>query len=174
MRHAFRSTGLTCPVCDAALGESALPWTSWVCASCGGVWLPSETSFVVMMKHGGLDATTRAHVAELLDALAARASSARVPGRGPKACPQCTAPLFPLDAAHVALDFCPAHGTWFDAGEVAEYLRSGAFDASSVGFARLREIISAGLSALRRLVSSPVPCQVCLRTQGHELGCPHA
>src|SRR5262245_59529582 len=113
----YRGIELTCPVCATSLVavvKTTLPIHG--CESCGGAWLGSVAAVRVMQGASG----------EVEDEAVAAARSIRVsrpplahePNQ-PCACPQCGLVMTSMRAGNVELEMCPAHGTWFDADEVA-------------------------------------------------------
>lgn len=118
-----------CPACGLELfGGAALGSTIFGCGGCGGVWLDIAACQRVATAPGAPDAREAA-------GLARRAQlNAPNPGRDapvPRACPVCTNAMSMTRAPRLpfGLDACAAHGTWFDAGELAEVIRVSNYKA---------------------------------------------
>jgi len=105
----------SCPRCGTAgmfparAGELLLQG----CGACGGVWMDDASS-------RRLVAQPSERAAELAS-LAAKNAKQPVSAEGPLLCPVCDEALGHHDFpnAHLRLDVCDAHGTWFDRGELA-------------------------------------------------------
>lgn len=67
---------------------------------------------------GRSDGTSDALVAATERVATTSSGSPCVPEGSARACPMCASALFPLTLAGVAVETCPAHGTWFDKDEV--------------------------------------------------------
>lgn len=108
-----------CPRCNGVLWGRALPaGTGHACGTCGGVWL---------------DNAAAARMTEVLcsDTLAHADAGARLAQhapdtRGALACPSCGATLerTTVGQTRVEIDFCRAHGTWFDRDELGRVAQS--------------------------------------------------
>ncbi len=87
------------------------------CGACGGVWLDTASATRVA---DGLD--------ERLSAVAHRAAEGVVVASpvngGLLACPICSKGLAVTHVAHVELDVCAEHGTWFDRLELQHVARA--------------------------------------------------
>ena len=103
-----------CPGCGAGLAlvpETHVP--VYQCAACGGAWLGSDAAVHVMQGEG--DALDAELVAVSKHATGSASSSS---ANGARACPACGAAMSPLDIAGTRVEFCSAHGTWFDRNEI--------------------------------------------------------
>ena len=110
----YRDDHATCPSCDAALTATT---TRWACEQCGGA-LVMATSLHDMLHE--LDAAdVRSLDARLLDATS--------PARR---CPCCAQQMTAHLLHDVLVDRCPAHGVWFDHGELETVLVNAASRAA--------------------------------------------
>ncbi|MCC6215868.1 MAG: zf-TFIIB domain-containing protein [Polyangiaceae bacterium] len=102
-----------CPRCGVGLlvGQVAGA-TLHGCGRCGGIFV--DTAVAHRIANAGDPA------ALALADQAARAATSAVDVRAPVACPACQAPCGRelVACAGVEVDACPAHGTWFDRGEL--------------------------------------------------------
>jgi Zn-finger nucleic acid-binding protein len=106
--------GAPCPRCKVSLfeGEAHNHKLSG-CGVCGGIFLDNEGSTRITRAHDSI-------IANLAERAKDRALANSVDTR-PKnlPCPHCSSPMQRVLARGVAeIDFCAAHGTWFDRGEV--------------------------------------------------------
>ncbi len=98
---------MACPGCRASLN-----WVVWldvgrfVCKGCDGVWMPHDQLGELGRKLGIRISVT---------------SSDHTPRDAPRACPQCGDAMGEHGDA-VRIDVCPAHGTFYDRGELAAIL----------------------------------------------------
>jgi Zn-finger nucleic acid-binding protein len=110
-----------CPRCGTAM-ISARSHSAQMfgCAGCGGIWLDNACSRRVIESLCGDTLNKASSLAQFAQRSADRA--ARI------ACPSCTAPLerWTVAEANVEIDFCAAHGTWFDRDELATVARAHA------------------------------------------------
>ncbi len=86
------------------------------CGICGGIWLDNVSAQRAVAKFD-----------EAVTDLAVRVSSnaqARVDIRPHVKCADCRTAMTRTQRAGVEIDYCTAHGTWFDAGELDTMLRS--------------------------------------------------
>lgn len=81
------------------------------CGRCGGVWVERAHAMTLF------DERTGAGVAAELASMADRIEPPRRPETA-RRCVECDAPLARRALYGVAIDVCPAHGIWFDRGEV--------------------------------------------------------
>lgn len=126
--------GLRCPRCGGALADAGYARDPVrVCQPCGGVWL----------EPAAIERLTRERDDDLVNAarLAVGAFAPRTRDRRPfLGCPFCARLLErrPLGELGEAYDVCPAHGTFFDHGELRTFVeaetarRAGAVDADDV------------------------------------------
>lgn len=108
----------TCPACGAGLTRAHPVYGVYACGACGGMWTDHGASLALR----AADADPAfAHIARQLDE--------GVRGAGPsnraRQCPECAATLAPTVLFGVTLDYCQAHGTFFDRGEVAKVREAG-------------------------------------------------
>jgi len=106
---------MDCPRCFIALieGELSNELIAHGCRGCGGVWLSNEASQRVIAGMGQ----------QAFERLRAHSKAARHQIDTKKAgllCPRCRQMLAQTTVAdaHLEVDVCGAHGTWFDRGEV--------------------------------------------------------
>ena len=103
---------LRCPRCGAALAPFEVPrGEAQGCEACGGVWV-DDRAFAAL-RQGMED-----EVVGIADALDSAPHSRRAEGLAPVRCPICGRELTATEVSHVRLDFCAAHGTWFDHEDV--------------------------------------------------------
>lgn len=112
---------LLCPRCriDLHVGQAAGAVLHG-CGACGGIWADMQTSHRLCE---ALDGDTRA----LVDS--AERHAAHVPDTAQAiACPVCAQALARtrIQNAGVDLDYCAAHGTWFDRGELGKIAQATA------------------------------------------------
>lgn len=104
---------MTCPRCSTLLGlVRQRDFTLQGCTSCGGVWLNSVDAQRFAMAPPA-DVVERAAQAQAM-------APNSPPLAGPINCPICAQSLsrHRVERAGVEVDFCAAHGTWFDGGEL--------------------------------------------------------
>lgn len=120
---------LRCPSCRLELHAAAVPGGGVsLCHGCAGAWL--DTAHSIGLTRGIVSADfKRAMVraeAEAIRIGEAAAGYRAANGRAAPAddatrlCAECDAPLSraTVKESQIATDACPAHGTWFDAGEL--------------------------------------------------------
>ena len=78
------------------------------CDACGGAWVADEVLVPLLEE--------RANTLIELEWKPRAADAVRT-------CPTCTEPMQHVTLGSVALDRCPPHGVWFDAGELAAALK---------------------------------------------------
>jgi Zn-finger nucleic acid-binding protein len=110
-------TTLPCPRCSVFLYRAAVADVFLAgCGSCGGIWIDSKSVRV---------ATSRvdARIGQLAGTAASNAKRS-ADTRPLVPCPVCKRTLerVELQRAGVAVDFCAAHGTWFDRSELGRVL----------------------------------------------------
>lgn len=100
-----------CPRCATTLFFGDANGTALLgCGLCGGLWLDNASAQRVMSRYD-----------DAVRELASRATTnatARPDVRAPVSCAECGGAMQRKRVADVELDLCPAHGTWFDAGEL--------------------------------------------------------
>jgi Zn-finger nucleic acid-binding protein len=106
----------TCPDCDVALDPYG---TRLTCARCHGT-LVSEAELVELLRTFDAD-----HPRAIRWPVVERRSDRR--------CPRCPAMMDGMRMEGIVVERCPAHGVWFDHGELARVL---APDADEEEFAR--------------------------------------
>jgi Zn-finger nucleic acid-binding protein len=105
---------LACPRCGEKLFSGAAHDVAMLgCGLCGGIWLDNASAQRVMQ-----------HVDEAVVELAGRAAANAVKRpdvREIVKCPACSNAMERkrVTTSNIAIDLCHAHGTWFDAGELA-------------------------------------------------------
>jgi Zn-finger nucleic acid-binding protein len=107
---------LACLRCGTSMRETNLDgMTVSQCASCGGAWVPSQTTSL-LRRRSSEDMRRAVAVGEMM-ALAR-------PPRAPLHCPDCKTPMETVGMAETvhAVDVCHAHGTWFDRTELAAFM----------------------------------------------------
>lgn len=104
---------LPCPRCRAALFEGNAHGTKLLgCGICGGIFLDNEASTRITKAKDAVIA----RVAERVRDRAVAPMDTRAENLP---CPSCRAPMRHVyTRGYVEVDFCSAHGTWFDRGEV--------------------------------------------------------
>jgi Zn-finger nucleic acid-binding protein len=113
-------TGPACPRCGNALFQGTVGRIhAFGCGACGGVWLDNTTSTTILRRFDD-DAST---LAAMVDGTAKSKEPVSPFARAAFGCPVCNAPLEATRHADWTLDFCAAHGTFFDRGELALVLR---------------------------------------------------
>jgi Zn-finger nucleic acid-binding protein len=100
-----------CPACRTALVRAHPSHGVFVCQTCGGVF--ADLSASNALRNAAEPAIVA--VAHTAAQQARFAVPADVRGR---ACPACQAMLAQTTFAGVSIDYCAAHGTWFDRGEI--------------------------------------------------------
>jgi Zn-finger nucleic acid-binding protein len=143
---------LRCPRCATGMPERRIgPGVAAGCRSCGGLWL--DTAIV--------DRLRAARDEELESALRKPFGVVLVMGPTPNrtariSCPECAGPMRWVeipDSPH-GVDVCDAHGTWFDARELAAFLESEA--AARAGEVTTDDLQSAGVGGFfARLFRTP-------------------
>lgn len=109
---------LGCPRCGAALAKFEVPrGEAHGCEACGGVWVDDQA--FAALRQGMED-----EVVGIADALESVPHSRRAEGLGPVKCPICRRELTATEVSSVRLDFCLAHGTWFDHEDVEAIARA--------------------------------------------------
>lgn len=109
---------LSCPACAEALTSAvAWPLTVSACEACGAIWLSNSAA----------QAALRAHQPNLLRLAVRLADEAHAPSRDAgeaRPCAECRVPMqvTPMWNERVTIDVCPAHGTFFDPGELKKVL----------------------------------------------------
>ena len=105
----YREGGLVCPACNAPLSRVQGQWNLDVdcCVDCKGVWVSEETlaELYRQMWNGY-------HPHWL----------PRLTHESPRACPRCNRLMKPSLIEIVEIERCPAHGIWFDSGELQQAL----------------------------------------------------
>lgn len=96
---------MNCPKCQVPLRQAGY---TFACARCGGAWV-KDNVVVPMLEE-------RASSLVELDWQPRPVDSIR-------ACPECGTAMQTVSLGSVALDRCPSHGVWFDAGELASALK---------------------------------------------------
>ncbi|MCB9561124.1 MAG: zf-TFIIB domain-containing protein [Kofleriaceae bacterium] len=72
------------------------------------------------------------------------------------ACPECGHAMRSLRTPSLVFDRCPAHGLWFDAGELATFLRlAGATGGPALDDEAVLAVVTKHLGAARRRASQP-------------------
>ena len=132
------SGALVCPVCRTPLTELAADGTSIflpVCSQCGGTWLDIPRSQRVV--RGLISETEKALAAHAAKAAASAGTASYRDAASRETdlrlCADCSAPLKAVLVKEigVTLDACSAHGTWFDAEELAAVAQSFALKAAA-------------------------------------------
>ncbi|HTE51714.1 MAG TPA: zf-TFIIB domain-containing protein [Kofleriaceae bacterium] len=119
MSSPYRATPqLGCPRCRAFLDQrSAGQLRVLGCAPCRGMWLAHEsvTRFLVASDE-------ELETVSLADTGTFRPEPTMLVH--PRLCPRCVRPMKreSLSRARVTVDLCPAHGMWFDAGELRAFV----------------------------------------------------
>lgn len=88
------------------------------CGLCGGLWLDNAATTTVLERFD-LDASK---VARLIDAKAQKQTPTSPFAPIGQGCPICKEPLASTKYNEVTLDYCAAHGTFFDRGELQRVL----------------------------------------------------
>lgn len=101
-----------CPRCRGQLVSFTVPeGTALGCSTCGGVWVDDHA--FTALRQGMED-----DVVGVAAALRARQRSPEPDRRDIIRCPVCSRELIATDISTVRVDFCTAHGTWLDHGDV--------------------------------------------------------
>ncbi len=110
----YRSENLTCPICNRLLDEAPASLPVSGCAIRGGAWLGPDAA--VHLLRDEVDEVS----SEIIDVTEriSQQTLPRVHAEGDRPCARCGQIMHRIDAGHVRLDCCPAHGTWFDREEV--------------------------------------------------------
>jgi Zn-finger nucleic acid-binding protein len=111
----------SCPRCREALTPAApAPTMARACERCGGVFATNEASRRIV-----------ASLDRALLEVGFAASRGKPRPRGPETalgltCPECLVSMqrIRVESAACMIDACPAHGTWFDAGELEDVMRA--------------------------------------------------
>lgn len=107
------------------------------CGSCGGIWVDNASAQNLMKAPDT--------VFEDLATRCAAGARSRTKHTKTPVCAQCRIPLDPVENGRLELDVCAAHGTWFDAFELAALIRM---------LLRPKDAVPAGVAA-------PVACVGC-------------
>ena len=126
----------TCPRCrETLLDVDGVPAVKW-CERCGGVFADAEASRRIMSTFDRtlLEVGFQAGLGKPRDASTRR----------PITCPEClvTMHVVRVESAACEVDACPAHGTWFDAGELEDVMRAFTSARRSVGLPPTRAPIA--------------------------------
>jgi len=102
-----------CPRCQVALFAVRANYvTVQGCGVCGGIWLDNAGTIAITK-------TVDPQIAVLASRAEKNAALRVSPGGQRLDCPICGKQMQRVNASHLAeLDVCPAHGTWFDPGEL--------------------------------------------------------
>ncbi|MBV8760013.1 MAG: zf-TFIIB domain-containing protein [Deltaproteobacteria bacterium] len=96
---------MNCPRDNTPLRQAGY---THACDACGGAWVVDEVLVPLLEE--------RANALIELEWKPRHADEIR-------ACPACASPMQTVALGSVALDRCPPHGVWFDAGELAAALK---------------------------------------------------
>lgn len=102
--------------------------------ACGGVWTDTAAS-------RRITTTVDRELVGIAKQAAMRAAESEPPGAPAEVeriCPVCQKPLACVRSGHVAVDLCPAHGTWFDRDELGRLARNLEYERLSVEPSRSR------------------------------------
>jgi Zn-finger nucleic acid-binding protein len=103
---------LACPQCQGQLAPFDVPEGAAAgCRSCGGAWV-DDRAFAAL-RQGMED-----DVVGVAGALEARPRNGDANERPGLRCPVCSRELIATEISRVRVDFCTAHGTWMDHGDV--------------------------------------------------------
>lgn len=109
-----------CPACGADLVQGPSTWQVLACLSCGGVWADVPASRQITT-------TVDRELVGMAKKVAEHAESTPdlepLPRRS-RRCPICGGGLTAVRSAHVSLDVCAEHGTWFDRDELGRLARN--------------------------------------------------
>ncbi len=97
---------MNCPRDNTPLRQAGY---THACDRCGGAWVADEVLVPLLEER-----------ANTLIELAWKPRAAAEPARP---CPVCAEPMQTVALGTLALDRCPPHGVWFDAGELAAALK---------------------------------------------------
>jgi len=97
---------MNCPVDHTPLRQAGY---THACDGCGGTWVADDV-LVPLLE-------------ERANALIELEWKPRPPGAAVRPCPTCNGAMQTVMLGTVALDRCPPHGVWFDAGELAAALK---------------------------------------------------
>ena len=106
---------LVCPRCEARLFAGDADGVAMLgCGLCGGIWLDNDAAQRVTQHFNArvVDMATRA----------SQTAQRRPDVRASAKCASCRTEMGRRTFGQVSLDICQAHGTWFDAGELAALL----------------------------------------------------
>lgn len=121
-----------CPACRAPLRRASSRWEILACLACGGVW--TDTSAARRITEA-VDrelvsiAKEAAKLAKETDSTYERMSDVEM--HAGRRCPICGELLAGVRSAHVAIDVCAEHGTWFDKDELGRLARNLEFERVS-------------------------------------------
>jgi Zn-finger nucleic acid-binding protein len=108
----------TCPRCREPLVEAGAGNAIVYCPRCGGVLANIATTrrIITTMDRALLEIGFQAGLGRERKQYDPRAL----------ACPECLVPMQPqrIESAACTVDVCPAHGTWFDTGELEDVMRA--------------------------------------------------
>lgn len=114
---------LRCPRCAVPLQETRVDENCIEgCETCGGAWIDHDT-----LSRVGRDVSD----ARVLASRVAIRGRARVVDQKAIACPVCSNPMrrARVHGTDVDVDYCSAHGTWLDWGEIVPFIVPDADDA---------------------------------------------
>jgi Zn-finger nucleic acid-binding protein len=95
---------MKCPKCQVELHQAGYTFS---CSRCRGAWVKDEVLVPLLEERAS----------SLVELAWATSQEHHV-----RSCPQCGEPMQTVALGTVALDRCPPHGVWFDAGELAAAL----------------------------------------------------
>jgi Zn-finger nucleic acid-binding protein len=121
-----------CPACRAPLQRASSRWEVLACLACGGVWTDAAASrriTTTVDREIVSIAKEAAKLARETDSTYARISDVEL--QEARLCPICAGTLAQVRTAHVGLDICATHGTWFDKDELGRLSRNLEFERVS-------------------------------------------
>ena len=121
-----------CPACRAPLQRASSRWEVLACLACGGVWTDSVASHQITTTVDRELVTIAKQAAK--NAAETESTYARISDvelHAGRRCPVCSEILSAVRTAHVAIDVCANHGTWFDKDELGRLARNLEFDRVS-------------------------------------------
>jgi len=122
---------LPCPRCTGQLVPFHVPeGRASGCNCCGGIWVDDQA--FAALRQGMED-----EVVGVADVLNSRNTVPDATERATIRCPTCARMLIPTEVSRVRIDFCTAHGTWVDHGEVEAI--ANATEIASSGSASQRD-----------------------------------
>lgn len=140
----------TCPRCrETLLPIQGVDGTRW-CEKCGGVFA---------------DLAASKRIVSSLDRVLLEIGFQASLGKGPKrddtrkiTCPECLIEMIRtrIESTNCDIDACPAHGTWFDTGELVDVLRA-LNAARRRGIVSLRSRAPTSTQAVPELDPEPLP-----------------